>query len=70
MIKLIYETKGTPFVSYKEEIRKLLEIWLKDNIKGEWKFGDVNASSLTMNVKCTVFIKEDEDAMAFKLRWC
>ncbi len=35
-----------------------LEEWCKENLKGAWHFGHT-----------TMFIDDDEDAMAFKLRW-
>jgi len=71
MIELIYETRGVPsnMFIYANDIHKLLETWLDDNVKGEWKFGEVNASLSAMNVKFVVLIEDDADAMAFKLRW-
>ncbi|MCH7561045.1 MAG: hypothetical protein IIC67_06735 [Thaumarchaeota archaeon] len=43
--------------------------WIDDNLKGKWEFGGCFGSLAEMSTTYKILFEDEEDAMAFKLRW-
>lgn len=53
-----------PYIYWQESFTTDLREWLNENVKGQWWHTGTSGY-----VGCSIIFENEEDAMAFKLRW-